>query len=260
MLIILEAILVGLYTFANGLPSPVIKQTATNPTLGYQICVTNSQQWSDILVGLMIGFNCLIVFTIGVVAFMSRNVSSAYNESKYIGLVIYFYIVVTLLGIISYFTVTGATYIASIQFSIRSFTFCAATYFTWGLLFFVKHQKIRKLEYDRKRRHMGSFRQSLIEDVHQFTLGSRRGNHNETLGADYFQSRGSMTGDNHSSIPYTFIPSNTSMVNSASSRGNFRSDSSESTADTNYTKSTLLNGENQASRNSSMSDTFHRSV
>ncbi len=85
-------------------------------------------------------FNSLVVVLVSIVVFLSRNIASAYNESRCIGLTIYFYIILLLIGVTIYYTIQDLANISSVRFAIRSFAFLLGVYFTCLALFLVKHQ------------------------------------------------------------------------------------------------------------------------
>lgn len=157
----IEILLLCIYTFPDGLPSPVIELNQSDPTHGHLECITDDLYYNNTMIGVMIGFNCFIVLLIAIVAFMSRNVASSYNESKYIGIILYFYVVLVLITLPIYYTVANAKNVASIQFGVRSFAFLIGVYFTWLLLFGQKHHRIHSIKKEAKRRlHVESSRQT----------------------------------------------------------------------------------------------------
>lgn len=88
IILLIEVILLCVYTFADGLPSPHFTVSDVNEYYGYIVCRTNSTTFEVYIISLIICFNVILIFATAMFGYLTRNVSSDYNESRYIAAIV----------------------------------------------------------------------------------------------------------------------------------------------------------------------------
>lgn len=83
--ILIEIALLIVYTFGAGIPEALVVVSSSNYLYSYITCGSNNQAFHTAIVIAIISFNGVLVVLTAIVAFLTRNVDSAFNESKYIG-------------------------------------------------------------------------------------------------------------------------------------------------------------------------------
>ena len=142
--ILLEIILLCLYTFTSGLPKPIAIQSTSDSLLKIVKCEVPSGfvQLAGIIV--LLGVNFLLVLGAVVIAYLTRNVDSAFNESRYIAYTVYIYLLVTIILLPLYYTAGDSSSSNSRMFIIRTIAVLVPMYFTLGALFLPKIYLVNK--------------------------------------------------------------------------------------------------------------------
>lgn len=113
-ILLVEIALLCVYTFANGNPTPVLKVGETSPIFSYIVCTTKDATFQNIMVGLFIGINFVLVVIAAILAYKVRNVIKEYNESAFIAYLMYLYTILAIIIMAVYFA-PGFTPSASSQ-------------------------------------------------------------------------------------------------------------------------------------------------
>src|SRR3954467_1674373 len=87
-----EVLLLCVYTFMGGLVKPVVKQSKSDSLLQFINCSSPSSGIQTGLIIAIFAYNFFLVVLGVIVAYRTRNVDSAFNESKYIGVTMYIYL------------------------------------------------------------------------------------------------------------------------------------------------------------------------
>ena len=117
---------------------PIVKQSKSNSLLQFIVCQSPS---SSIQLGLLIAlfaYNFILVVMGVIVAYKTRNVDSAFNESRYIGFTMYIYLLTAIILIPLYYTAGDSSSSLSRQFILRTIGFVLSMYFTLFALFVPK--------------------------------------------------------------------------------------------------------------------------
>lgn len=83
-LLIVELVLLIIYTFADGLPHPELVVGRSPQIFSYTICTTTNETFQGVLTGLIMSYNFLLVLIAAVLAYKVRHVVREYNESAHI--------------------------------------------------------------------------------------------------------------------------------------------------------------------------------
>ncbi|PJF18437.1 GPCR, family 3 domain-containing protein [Paramicrosporidium saccamoebae] len=134
-IILLEIILLCLYTFTTGLPTPVVIQSTSDSLLKIVKCQVPSSFVQTGGTIWLLGVNFLLVLAAVIIAYLTRNVDSAFNESRYIAYTVYIYLLVTIILLPLYYTAGDSSSSNSRQFIIRTIAILVSMFFTLGALF-----------------------------------------------------------------------------------------------------------------------------
>lgn len=141
-ILLLEAILVGVYAFAGGSLEPVTIQSKSDFLLIYSECKSPSsflQLFGQIS---LLVVNFMLILVCCYYAYRTRNVDSDYNESRYIGSIIFIYFLVCLIILPLYYTSGDSRSSLARQFIFRTVGILACLFATIFWLFLTKVQSI----------------------------------------------------------------------------------------------------------------------
>lgn len=147
--ILLEIIMLCAYTFPAGLPTPVVLQSQSDSLLKYIECKVPSSFLQTAGIIMLLGVNFLLVLAAVIIAYLTRNVDSAFNESRYIAYTVYVFLLVTIILLPLYYTAGDSRSSVTRQFIIRTIAILVAMYFCLFALFLPKIilvQKARRAE------------------------------------------------------------------------------------------------------------------
>lgn len=136
--ILLEILMLCLYTFPAGLPKPTVIQSQSDSLLKYIECKVPSSFLQTAGIIMLLGVNFLLVLAAVVIAYLTRNVDSAFNESRYIAYTVYVFLLVTIILLPLYYTAGDSKSSVSRQFIIRTIAILVAMYFCLFALFMPK--------------------------------------------------------------------------------------------------------------------------
>lgn len=142
--ILLEVVLLSLYTFTTGLPRPTIHQSVSDNLLKIVKCAVPSSVVQLMGIIVLLGVNFMLVLGAVIIAYLTRNVDSAFNESRYIAYTVYIYLLVTIILLPLYYTAGDSPSSNSRQFIIRTIAVLVPMYFTLGALFLPKIYLVNK--------------------------------------------------------------------------------------------------------------------
>lgn len=140
--LLLAIILVAVMTFGSGYLRPTIVQNKTFPTLRSVECLPPSQTLYYAILGVFLVFALVIITATCVMAYLTRHVDSAYNESRYLAITAY--ITLEVLLIIIPLNYAAFSYGAVNIFATRAILFSLLVWFFICLLFLPKVYAIRK--------------------------------------------------------------------------------------------------------------------
>lgn len=81
----LEILLLSIFTFFYSLPTPAVYCDKADQFYCYTYCaLTDNEEFQTVMTIILITFNAILIMLAAIVAFLTRNVDSAYNESVYI--------------------------------------------------------------------------------------------------------------------------------------------------------------------------------
>ncbi len=154
VILAIEVALLCVYCFASGTPRPVFIQSTSDSLLLIIQCSVPSgfvQTFGQIS---LLVFNGLLILCGVIIAYVSRHVESSFNESKYIAITVYIYLLVIIILLPLYYTAGDSGSSVNRQYILRSISVIAAMYFTLVALFVPKIMNIyrTKKEAARKRR------------------------------------------------------------------------------------------------------------
>lgn len=118
--LLVEIILLLVYTFANGLPYPFLEIGRSPNVFSYTICTTSNSTFQGVMIGLILGFNYILVIVAAILAYQVRDVVKEYNESVFITYLVYLYTVLGILVMAIYFTPGSSPQTADQQYISRS--------------------------------------------------------------------------------------------------------------------------------------------
>jgi hypothetical protein len=173
-----ELILLCVYSFTSGLVRPIVKQSKSDSLLQYVQCAAPS---SSVQLGLLIAlfaYNIILVIAGVIIAYLTRNVDSAFNESKYIGFTMYVYLLSAIIMIPIYYTAGDSSSSLSRQFILRIIGVLLSMYFSLFALFV---PKMAAVEQDRKARRNQKRRDTDSTATHRVTEVSTTGQPEESV-------------------------------------------------------------------------------
>lgn len=149
--LLMEILLLCVYCFPVGLPRPEVIQSQSDPLLKVYQCRVPSVALQYVGVISLFTINFILVLCAIVVAFLTRNVDSAFNESLYIAYVVYIYFVVAAVLLPLYYTAGDSPSSQSRQFVIRNLGILIPMFFTLFALFGPKIYLVHKSKKAEKR-------------------------------------------------------------------------------------------------------------
>lgn len=161
-----EVILLCIYCFVSGLVRPVVLQSKSDSLLQYVQCRAPS---SSIQLGLLIAlfaYNVILVVAGVIIAYLTRNVDSAFNESKYIGFTMYVYLLSAIILTPLYYTAGDSQSSISRQFILRIIGVVLSMYFSLFALFV---PKIIAVEKEKRARKQATHRDQESTATHRVT-------------------------------------------------------------------------------------------
>lgn len=187
----IEVALLCVYCFVSGTPRPVnIQSTSDSLLLIIQCAVPSSfvQLFGQISI---LTFNGLLILCGVVIAYVSRNVESSFNESKYIAITVYIYLLVIIILLPLYYTAGDSGSSVNRQYILRNISVLAAMYFTLVALFVPKIMNIyrTKKEEERKRRRADHTTDSTTGGRIRSQIGVSASRASQTEGDDSLFSR-----------------------------------------------------------------------
>jgi 7 transmembrane sweet-taste receptor of 3 GCPR len=144
-----EVILLCVYTFIVPFPEPVVIQSTSVSLLKFIECKCPNSAIQTGLTIAIIAYNVILVLAGCVIAYLTRNVDSAFNESQYIAVTMYIYLLTAIILIPLYYTAGDSQSSIDRQFVLRVVGVVLSMYFTLGALFV---PKIVAVEQDKKAR------------------------------------------------------------------------------------------------------------
>lgn len=144
-----EVILLSVYTFIVPFPEPVVVQSESDSLLQFVVCKCPNSGIQTGLTIALIAYNVILVLAGCVIAYLTRNVDSAFNESQYIAVTMYIYLLAGIILIPLYYTAGDSRSSIDRQFVLRCLGITLSMYFSLIALFV---PKILAVEEDRKQR------------------------------------------------------------------------------------------------------------
>jgi hypothetical protein len=144
VILVIEVALLLCYFLLSGPPRPIeIQSTSDSLLLIIQCAVPSAFIQLFFTIALLV-FNGLLILCGVVLAYKSRNVEGSFNESKYIGITVYIYLLVIIILLPLYYTAGDSGSSVTRQFILRNISVLAAMYFTLVALFVPKLMSIRE--------------------------------------------------------------------------------------------------------------------
>lgn len=144
VVLLVEVLFLCIYCFPAGLPRPDIIQSQSDTLLKVYQCRVPSVAMQYFGTISLFAVNFILVICAVVVAFLTRNVDSAFNESLYIAYVVYIYLVVAAVLLPLYYTAGDSPSSQSRQFVIRNIGILIPMLFTLFALFGPKIYLVHK--------------------------------------------------------------------------------------------------------------------
>lgn len=133
--LLVEILFLCIYCFPVGLPRPEVIQSQSDSLLKLIQCRVPSTAMQFFGIISLFVVNFVLVICAVIVAFLTRKVDSAFNESLYIAYVVYIYLVVGAVLLPLYYTAGDSPSSQSRQFVIRNIGILIPMYFTLFALF-----------------------------------------------------------------------------------------------------------------------------
>lgn len=202
VIIAIEILLLCVYCFVSGTPRPVNIQSTSDSLLLIIQCAVPSQFVQIFGQITLLVFNGLLILCGVIIAYVSRKVDSTFNESKYIAITVYIYLLVIIILLPLYYTAGDSGSSVNRQYILRYISVLAAMYFTLFALFVPKILNIyhSRQEAARKRREDTNQTSNARSRRIVSTLGSVTGNDRasatepDSLFSRMMQSQGSTGG------------------------------------------------------------------
>ena len=140
----IEVLLLVIYTFFLGTVDAYLTSSTTVTLYEYFSCQVPDDQTQNIMLGIFIGVNTFLVLMGAVIAYLTRNVDSAFNESQQIATTMYVYFACGVIFIPIYFFIGDGRDSVSAKFLLRSVGVAIAMYATLIILFFPKVKTLVK--------------------------------------------------------------------------------------------------------------------
>ena len=157
VIIAVEIILLCVYCFVGGgTPNVIYKQSLSDSLLLIIECSVPSsfiQLFGQIS---LLVFNGLLILCGVVIAYVSRHVESSFNESQYIAITVYIYLLVIIILLPLYYTAGDSSSSVTRQYILRNLSVLAAMYFTLAALFVPKIYNIYKTKKEEARKRRGA--------------------------------------------------------------------------------------------------------
>ena len=104
----------------------------------------------------MVGETGLLILCGVVIAYVSRHVESSFNESQYIAITVYIYLLVIIILLSLCYTAGDSSSSVTRQYILRNLSVLAAMYFTLAALFVPKIYNIYKTKKEEARKRRGA--------------------------------------------------------------------------------------------------------
>lgn len=147
-IILLEIILLSVYSFTTGVPVPQVITSQSESLFTYIQCRVPSEGMELAGIIFLIGVNAVLVIAAAILAYLTRNVDSAFNESRYIAYTVYIYLLVGLILIPLYYTSGDTSSSVDIRFVLRNLAVLMGVFFTLGAVFGPKIYLVVKAKRD----------------------------------------------------------------------------------------------------------------
>lgn len=152
VILAIEVALLCVYCFVSGTPRPINIQSTSDSLLLIIQCSVPSGFIQTFGTITLLVFNGLLILCGVVIAYVSRHVESSFNESKYIAITVYIYLLVVIILLPLYYTAGDSGSSVNRQYILRNISVLAAMYFTLVALFVPKILNIYRTKADEKRR------------------------------------------------------------------------------------------------------------
>lgn len=152
VILAIEVALLCVYCFVSGTPRPIYIQSTSDSLLLIIQCSVPSEFVQIFGQITLLVFNGLLILCGVVIAYVSRHVESSFNESKYIAITVYIYLLVVIILLPLYYTAGDSGSSVNRQYILRNISVLAAMYFTLVALFVPKIMNIYRTKAAEKRR------------------------------------------------------------------------------------------------------------
>lgn len=142
VILAIEIALLCVYCFVSGTPKPIFIQSTSDSLLLIIQCSVPSGFIQTFGTITLLVFNGLLILCGVVIAYVSRHVESSFNESKYIAITVYIYLLVVIILLPLYYTAGDSGSSVNRQYILRNISVLAAMYFTLVALFVPKIMNI----------------------------------------------------------------------------------------------------------------------
>lgn len=88
IILLINVVLLLVYSLAGGEVTPVVMRASDDIRYSYVSCVSSDPSLDSVMLVVILLFNISLLLVTAAFAYLSRNVDSAYNESKYIALTV----------------------------------------------------------------------------------------------------------------------------------------------------------------------------
>ncbi|EPZ31654.1 GPCR, family 3 domain-containing protein [Rozella allomycis CSF55] len=103
-IILFEVIALSIWTLVLGPSTPIVVESTSNSLYTYTVCAKGNSSLDFYLSVSLIACNGLLVLSGVILSFLTRNVDSAYNETRYIGYCMYDFLICCVILLPMYFT------------------------------------------------------------------------------------------------------------------------------------------------------------
>lgn len=157
-------LIAAIVTFATGLMRPTIIQNDDIPTLQIVQCRSPSTALFTVFAGLLIGYIAILILATCILVYLTRHVDSAYNESRYLGILAYLLLEIAIVFLPIDFV--AFTFSAGDLFSIRALCLVVIIMLIMSLICFPKVVNIHrenKIDEASRRARDRQFEQRILE-------------------------------------------------------------------------------------------------
>lgn len=157
-------IMAAITTFASGLMRPTIIQNSVIPTLQIEECRSPSGALFTVFAALLIAYLIILIIATCILVYLTRHVDSAYNESRYLGILAYLLLEIAVVFLPIDFV--AYTFSAGDLFSVRAICLFVIILLIMTLICLPKVVNIRrenKIDEASRRAHDRQFEQRILE-------------------------------------------------------------------------------------------------